>query len=204
MTKRNLLKIIAIVFLLLMLVGLAFFRKGDDNLSELNPANNNGNRQIIEPNKNREYESIEEEKARIFAGNFATVYYSYTWGNFSNIESQYYCMTEEMKDREKSKVAKMKKETEGQPQRYFTVRVKLVNSEIILLEEKNAKINIDLSIDNFAGAIVQRDTMVWVDENGDYYEGNIEDIIIETAEKSVEVALTKINGEWKVDWIGER
>ena len=186
-----------ITFLLFMLVGLSFFRKGDDKIPAPNPINN---KQIENPNKKQEL--TEEEKAKIFAENFTATYYSYTWGNFSNVESQYYYMTEEMKNREKEKVEKMKKEIESQPRRYFTARARLLNSEFASYEKTKASLNINLSIDNFAGAIVQRDTMVWVDENGDYYEGDIDDLIINSVEKNVEVNLVKIGEEWKVDKTG--
>ena len=197
MTKNNLFKIVMITFLLFMLVGLSFFRKGDDKIPAPNPINN---KQIENPNKKQEL--TEEEKAKIFAENFTATYYSYTWGNFSNVESQYYYMTEEMKNREKEKVEKMKKEIESQPRRYFTARARLLNSEFASYEKTKASLNINLSIDNFAGAIVQRDTMVWVDENGDYYEGDIDDLIINSVEKNVEVNLVKIGEEWKVDKTG--
>lgn len=200
MTKSNLFKIIAIVFLLLMLVGLAFFRKDDGEIPNSKPVPTD-NQQVENPDK--KYELTEEEKLKIFAENFAATYYSYTWGNFSNVESQYYYMTEEMKNREKSKVEKMKKEIEDQPQKYFTARAKLLNSEFASYEEAKASVSINLNVDNFAGAIVQRDTMVWVDGNGDYYEGDIEDLIVDTVDKSVQINLIKISGEWKVDWIGE-
>ncbi|MEA1937119.1 MAG: hypothetical protein U9N04_03335 [Patescibacteria group bacterium] len=201
MTKKNLFKLIAIAFLLFMLVGLVFFRKGDDKNLNPKPIPAN-NQQTEKPEKKREL--TEEEKLKIFAENFVATYYSYIWGNFSNVESQYYYMTEEMKSREEIKVKKMKKEIEGQPRRYFTARARLLNSSFALDKETKANLSIDLSVDNFAGAIVQRDTMVWVDKNGDYYEGDIDKLIIDTTEKNVEVVLVKISDEWKVDWIEEK
>ena len=196
MAKNNLFKIIAITFLVFMLVGLIFFRKGDDEILNPNPVNN---QQIKEPDK--KHELTEEEKLKTFAENFAATYYSYTWGNFSNVESQYYYMTDEMKNREKEKVGQMKKEIENQPQRYFTARARLLNSEFALYEETRASININLSVDNFAGAIVQRDMMVWVDKNGNYYEGNTKGLIVNTVNKSIQINLVKIGEVWKVDWI---
>ena len=99
MTKKNLFEIAIIVFLLFMLVGLVFFRK-----------NKNGEVPEPKPWKNwqqeeskKKQELTEEEKAKIMAGNFAIAYYSYTWGDFLNVESQYYYMTNEMKSREKIK-----------------------------------------------------------------------------------------------------
>lgn len=199
MTKKNLFRIIAIAFLLFMLIGLLFFRKGDDETLNPNPVNN---QQIKEPNKKQEL--TEEEKMKIFAENFVATYYSYSWGNFSNVESQYYYMTDEMKNREEIKVEKMKREIEGQPQRYFTARAELLDSEVISFTNTEIKLNIKLNINNFAGAIVQRDTMVWVDENGDYYEGDTDDLIIDTVEKNIKINLIKIGEVWKVDGVGEK
>ena len=200
MTKNSLFKIIAIAFLLFMLVGLVFFRKGDDETLSPNPVPANNQRT---ENPDKKHELTEEEKAKIFAENFAVAYYSYTWGNFSNVESQYYYMTEEMKSREKMKVEEMKREAAGQPQRYFTVRAELLNSEIVLFTNTEAKLNIRLKIDNLSGAIVQRDTMVWVDKNGDYYEGNPDNLIVNSVEKNIEIKMIKVGGEWKMDGIGD-
>lgn len=201
MTKKNLFKIIAIAFLLFILVGLLFFRKGDDEVLDPNliPANN---QQVEEPDE--KHKLTEEEKAKIFAENFVVTYYSYAWGNFSNVESQYYYMTEEMKSREEIKVEQMRREIKDQPQRYFTARARLLDSKIISYEKTRTSVNINLSIDNFAGAIIQRDTMVWVDENGDYYERDLDDLIIDTLSKNVQINIVRIGNEWKVDRIGEK
>ena len=196
MTKNNLFKIIAIAFLLFMLVGLLFFRKGDDKTLSPNPVPVNN-----QPDEKREL--TEEEKVKIFAENFTATYYSYTWGNFSNVELQYYYMTEEMKNREKVKVEKMKREIEGQPQRYFTARAELLNSEFVLFTNTEADLNIKLNVNNLSGAIVQRDTMVWVDKNGDYYEGNPDKLIVNSVEKNIEIKMIKVGGEWKMDGIGD-
>jgi len=200
MTKNNLFRIVIIAFLLFMLIGLVFFRKNKNGeISEPKPWENWQSEEL-----EKKQGLTEEEKAEIMAGNFAITYYSYTWGNFSNVESQYCYMMEEMKEREEIKMEKMKEEIEGQPQRYFTARAKLLSSEIALREETRANININLSVDNFAGAIVQRDTMVWVDENGDYYEGNPDKLIVNSVEKNIEIKMIKVGGEWKVDEIREK
>jgi len=201
MTKKNLFKIIAIAFLLFILVGLLFFRKGNDEVLDPNlvPANN---QQVEKPDE--KHKLTEEEKAKIFAENFVTAYYSYAWGNFSNVESQYYYMTEEMKSREEIKVEQMRREIKDQPRKYFTARARLSDSKVISYEKTRASINIDLSIDNFAGATIQRDTIVWVDENGDYYERDPDDLIIDTLSKNVQINLIKIGDEWKVGRIEEK
>jgi len=200
MTKKNLFKTVIIVFLLFMLVGLVFFRKNKNG--EISKPKPRENWQPEESEKKQEL--TEEEKAKIMAGNFAVNYYSYVWGDFSNVEFQYCYMTDELKSKEKNKVEKMKEETEGQPQRYFTARAELLDSEIVLFTDTEIKLDIKLNIDNLSCAIVQRDTLVWVDENGDYYKGNPDDLITNSVEKNIEIKMIKIGNEWKVDEIGEK
>lgn len=209
MTKSNLFKIIAIVFLLLMLVGLAFFRKDDGEIPNSKPTPTD-NQQVENPDK--KYELTEKEKVKIFAENFTATYYSYTWGNFSNVESQYYYMTEEMKNREENKVRRIKREVEEQPRKYFTVRAEVDKSEFIeFVENIKVSMNISLKIKEINGAFVidtevpeiKPHTTALVDGNKNVYEGDIEDLIIDTVDKSVQINLIKIGGEWKVDWIGE-
>ena len=208
MGKLYLAKIVAFITLLILLAGFVFFRK-DENEPELSQSELE-RQQLIESvkeqRKNKELPKEDKEKNKIkaMAGNFASIYYSYSWGNFSNIKSQYGYMTDEMKNREKNKVEQMKKEIENQPQKYFTARAKLTDSTFISYSETKASLKINLSIDNFAGAIVQRDTMVWVDERGDYYEGDAKNLIVNTVDKNVEIILIKIDDEWKVDEIGEK
>ena len=189
----------AIFFVVIFLIGMVFFRKDDNNIKENNLKLND--QQLIE--KVRDEEITEEEKAKSFAENFAATYYSYAWGNFSNIESQYYYMTDEMKREEESRVGKMREEIKNQPQKYFTARATLVDSDFIVYEKIKAILNINLNIDNYAGAIVQRDTMIWVDEKGDYYEGDLSDLIINAIEKKIKIELVKIGDEWKVNEIKE-
>ena len=203
MIKKNDLKrivavaIIAVVALLFFWVGIAFFTKNNNTLKLSDKQQNNQQTE----NLNEKRELKEKEEVRRIAENFVTTYYSYTWGDFSNVESQYCYMMDEMKRREEIKVAKMKKEIEGQTQKYFTVRAELLDSEMVLFTGITADLNMKLNISNLSGAIVQRDTMIWVDKNGDYYEGDSDDLIVDTVEKNIQINLIKISNEWKVDWI---
>lgn len=201
MTKQDLIRIIVIVILALFLIGLVFFRKEKEN--NVPKQANNGNIPKIEEN-DKKTEPTEEEKLKTMAENFTIIYYSYSWGNFSNIESQYNYMTGAMKDREKNKVERMKEEIKNQPQKYFTARAKLIDSDFAFYKETNGSVKINLNVDNIAGAMAQRDTMVWVDENGDYYSGDIKDLIMKTVNKNIEINLVKIGNEWKVDEIVEK
>lgn len=210
MSKFFLAKIIAFITILVLLAGFAFFRK-DKEVEELSESEIKRQQLIEDVKRQKEYEEKEKEKELTiekrmsnFAENFITIYYSYTWGNFSNIESQYHYMTDEMKNREEEKVEKMRKEIEGSPQRYFSARAKLIDSVSMSCNEEKASLKINLSIDKFAGAMVQKDTIVWVDENGNYYGGDEVDLIIDTINKSVEVDIFKVGDEWKVDQIREK
>lgn len=187
------------VVLIALLIGVVFFPK-ERNRNIINQ-NNQQEEQQANSDNNKQEELMEEERVKTIAETFAGIYYSYRWGNFSNIESQYYYMTDEMKNREENRVIEMKKEVENQPQKYFTARAKLTDSDFIYLEKERAAMNINLNIDNFAGAIVQRDTMVWVDEKGNRYTGDIKDLIIKTSEKRIKIELIKSNREWKVNGI---
>ena len=203
MDRNNLIKkiiVYATIFLVIIfLIGMVFFRKDDNDVEKNNPEINK--QQLVEDIKKEEI--TEEEKVRMFAENFATTYYSYTWGNFSNIESQYYYMTDEMKEREESKAERIKEEIKNQSQKYFTARAELIDSNFIIYEETKATLEINLNVNNYAGAIVQRDTMIWVNENGDYYEGDLNDLIVDTRDKKIEIKLLKIGDEWKVDEVEE-
>jgi len=200
---KKIIIIISIVFavLLSLAASVVFFPK-ERNKNILNQGNQQEERQL--ENSDKKTELTDEEKVKAIAENFTMIYYSYTLWNFSNIESQYYYMTDEMKNREENRVTEMKKEIENQPQKYFTARAKLTDSNFVYYEEEKAAINIDLSIDNFAGAIAQRDTMVLVDEKGDRYAGDIKDLIMNTTNKNIEINLVKIGNEWKIDEIKEK
>lgn len=199
MTKNNLFKIIAITFLVFMLVGLVFFRKSDDEILNPNPVPAD-NQQVENPDE--KYKLTEEEKLKIFAENFVITYYSYTWGNFSNVESQYCHMTDEMKSREEIKVEKMKREIKGQPQRYFTVQARITNFNFAEYQEDKASLDIDIKIKEFNGAIIASEEMeILVDINGNVSEGNAEDLIGKVFNKEIKMTLIKIEDKWKVDKI---
>ncbi|MEA2097811.1 MAG: hypothetical protein U9P70_01920 [Patescibacteria group bacterium] len=208
MTKFFLAKIVAFVVMLVLLAGFVFFKK-DEKAQELSESEIKRQQLIEDVKRQKEHDERDmeltiEKKIINFAENFTTMYYSYTWGSFSNIESQYYYMTNEMKNREEDKVEKMRKEIENQPQRYFSTRAKLIDSTHISYNEEKASLEINLSINKFAGAIVERDTLVWVDENGNYYEEDETNLITDTINKSIEIDLVKIDDEWKVDQIREK
>lgn len=202
--KKFIIVVIAIFVILLFLgAGLVFFLKErDENVSD------QSNKQEEQQSKNSEKtelikkeELTEKEKLKIFAENFVVIHYSYTWGNFSNIEMQYDYMSEKMKNEEKDKVEQLKQKTENQPREYFSARAKLIDSAFLSYDENKAEMTVDLNITNFAGAIIERKTMIWVNEKGDYYTGDVNDLIINLENKKIKINFIKVNDKWKVDEI---
>ena len=202
--KKFIIVVIAIFVILLFLgAGLVFFLKErDENVSD------QSNKQEEQQSKNSEKtelikkeELTEKEKLKIFAENFVVIYCSYTWGNFSNIEMQYDYMSEKMGNKEKDKVEQLKQKTENQPREYFSARAKLIDSAFLSYDENRAEMTVDLNITNFAGAIIERKTMIWVNEKGDYYTGDVNDLIINLENKKIKINFIKVNDKWKVDEI---
>ncbi len=202
--KKFIIIVIAIFVILLFLgAGLVFFLKErDENVSD------QSNKQEEQQSKNSEKtelikkeELTEKEKLKIFAENFVVIYYSYTWGNFSNIEMQYDYMSEKMKNEEKNKVEQLKQKTKNQPRKYFSARAKLIDAAFLSYDENRAEMTVDLNITNFAGAIIERKTMIWVNEKGDYYTGDVKDLIINLENKKIKINFIKVNDKWKVDEI---
>jgi len=200
--KITLLVVIVVFVALIFLIGAIFFGKDKKDTEVINNQNNQQEEQEV-LNKDTENVITEKQKTKIFAENFTTTYHSYTWGKFSNIESQYYYMTYAMKDRKINKVKQLKEGIVNQPQKYFTVRAKLIDSNFISYKETEAILEMNLRINSYAGAMVERDTMIWVDEKGDYYGGDLNELIVNTNEKKIRIEMFKFDGEWKVDKIEE-
>ena len=209
MSKFYLTKIVAFIMLLTLLAGFVFFRK-DKNESE-SPVKQLPNQQE-EQKEEKNKELTEEDRLKTFAETFAGIFYSYTWGNFSNVESQYGYMTDEMKNRERNKVEQMKKGIEDQPRKYFMVRAEVINSEMIDYQEnKKAVLNIKLKVKEIDGAFVidtevpeiRPNTSALVDGNKNVYTGDIKDLVVKTTDKNIKINLIKIDDKWKVDEIGE-
>lgn len=201
MTKQDLIRTIVIVILAFLLIGLVFFGKEKEN--NIPERENNGNVPNIEEN-NKKTESAEEDKLKTMAENFAVIYYSYSWGNFSNIESLYPQMTDEMQDKEKNGVEKLKKDLENQPKQYITWRAIALGSEFVFKDKDKATIAVYLKISKFAGAIVQKDTMVWVDSQGSEYKGNENDLIFNESNKKFTIKFVRIDNEWKISDLGAK
>jgi hypothetical protein len=203
---KKIIIIIAVIFIILLFFGAGigfFLKERDEDISDQN--NKQEEQQRPENSKKTELikkeELTKEERLRIFSENFAVIYYSYTWGNFSNIETQYDYMSEKMKNEEKNRVEQMKQKIESQPRKYSSARAKLINSEVLLYGENEAEIIVNLNITNFAGAIIQKKTMTWVDEKGDPYIGDINNLIISSKNKKIKINFIKVNDKWKVDEI---
>lgn len=207
MVKISLIKIILLIIVLIFFVGFIFFGKDKYKPKPLEKQSQIQEETVQEKEEEIIRELTEEDKISIFAENFTTIYYSYTWGNFSNIESLYDKMTDEMENRERNRVEQMKKGIENQSQKYFTVRVEVINLKIIDYQEnKKATLDIKLKLKDIDGAFVtdvdvpeiRPNTSALIDGNKNVYTGNIEDLVIMTVDKKIEIKLVKENDKWKV------
>jgi hypothetical protein len=207
-TNKNLLliAIIAVFIMAVFAVGLLFFRKKDEKPIAYQPANPPLSKTVKQPNKppvqqpSAKPPTKEKEKIKVkrLAENFAASYYSYTWGDFSNIEGLYDHMTDELKKIKAEKVKKMKKEIENRPQKYFTVWSEVIDSRFNEYNSKRASLNINLKTKEINGASVARETIVFVDANGNIYKGNIDDLVQKTFNRLIKIDLIKVSNEWKV------
>ena len=182
--------------------GIVFFPKEkDEDIPSQNNKQEEEQQQQQQLKNSIKTELTEKEKIKMLAENFVVIYYSYTWGEFSNIETQYDYMSEKMKNEEKNKVEQIKQETKNQPRKYFSARAKLISSAVLSYGENEAEIAVDLNVTNFAGAIIQREIMVWVDEKGDPYVRDVNNLITSSENKKIKINFIKDNDKLKVDKI---
>jgi len=200
--------LVGIVVVALLAAGMVFFKKNQGNKVLKN--NKLENHQVIPP-KPKPRKLSEEKKVKTMAENFARSYYSYTWGEFGIIEGLYYDMTDKMKEREMARVERIKEKIKSQPRRYFTVKAEVINSEFIeFTENTRASLNVDLEIKEINGAFVtdtdvpeiKPQTTALVDGDGNVYDGDMRDLVVNTANKNVKINLVKIGDKWKVNGIG--
>lgn len=205
MSRFYLTKIFTFIFLFIFLIGFTFFRKDEYKSKPLIKQPPNQQEEMAEE---EEKELTNEDNMKRSAETFASIYYSYTWGNFSNTELLYNYMTEKMKNNEKERIKNIKNEGKDQPNRYYTEEAKIINSEIINYSDNStAKLNIILEIKKINGAFVtdadvpeiKPHTSAFVDGNGNIYDGNIEDLVIEIIETKVQINLIKIKNDWKIE-----
>ena len=184
--------------LVFVLIGFAFFRK--DKPKEDKPADG----PAIEnpaPVEQPDAGKIEKDSLKKQAELFSSVYYSFSWGKFANIESLYGEMTDPLREKERSKVESLKNGMIGKPVQYQTQRSNALGSEIISYDKDRSVIDVKLETSYYAGTLVQKDTMVWVDSKGNEFHGNEFDLIYYKEQKTIELALSKINDRWKIDQI---
>lgn len=196
MSIRDLKKITIIAILAFLLFGFAFFRKDEPKEG---PLINRPEIQQSKPTKSIDPEFAEKEKLKQIGEVFAIIYNSFSWGAFSNIESLYPQMTEEMQNSEKDKAEELKKALENQPRQYATWRASLLGSEFASKDKDKATLAVYLKISKFAGAIVQKDTMVWVDREGNEYKGDENNLIASEENREVTIDFVKIGDEWKIN-----
>ena len=192
MNKKAFLVIAGFVVVLfgIFAVGILFFKK--DN--ELFHGDQTTGRQFTRQEK------LERKELKTVAEKFAVSYYSYTWGDFSNIESQYYLMTSEMVEREKNRVEKMKKEIKRKPKKYFSKRASLIDSKVELYKDSKAVFNIKLKVDEINGALVGNGELVWIDSEANRIKDkNWRSLIARTTEMHVKIDLTRIDSDWRIN-----
>lgn len=195
MDAKNIRKIAIIAMLVFILIGFAFFRKEKPRDSTPPDVPVIEDPVVVMP----DLEKIEKESLQRQAEQFSWIYYSFSWGKFSNIESLYGEMTDPLREKERSKVESLKNGIKNQPVQYQTQRSAVLSSEIVSYDKEKTTVNVKLETSYYAGALVQRDTMVWVDSSGKEFKGNEFDLIYFKEQKTIELVLLKIDGKWKID-----
>ena len=181
--------VFAVLTIAIFIVGSMFFRKTAPRPYEPPP--------LVD--KPVEVPVSQKDKIYNMAANFATAYYSYSWGSFSNAESQYYLMTEPLKIKEEIRISKLKQQSQSQPHRYFTVRATVTGFSFSSFENEKAKVNMILNIDNIAGEAVQRETMIWVDSEGKQIgDKKWEDLVISSDKKNITLDVIKLDKDWQI------
>jgi len=200
MKKNNLVKTIIVIFFLFLLLALYYFITSEKTLEIKN------NRQDFQEQDASALRSeiFKKNEARLAAENFAVAYYSYTWGDFSNIESQYSAMTEEMKNAEQKRVEEMKEKTETQPLKRITEMASLAENKFVLYEEEKAISEIKLNIVKIP-LIYDKENDEWSDGENIYAKEHIEKhlkgITENFPQKTVRINLVKQKGLWKISGI---
>jgi len=217
--KKFLVAAVAFIFVAaIFAVGMIFFKRENPNVPVLNQPNRTSHfspgkvdneQSEKKENKKRRRKVTEKERVKTIAETFVSGYYSYRQGDFSNIESRYYSMTDEMRKREEEKVNKMKEKIVGKPKEYKSVRTTVISSNFIEYDNVKAILKMEIKVDKINGAWVTSDevpeiypyTSALIDSNKKVHVGDIDDLITETINKTVQVALVKVDNKWKVDSI---
>lgn len=190
MTKRDLKRIILLAFLAMLLVGFTFFRKDTKN-------ENYKNQDAVEQ-KN----VLEKQKAENMLSNFAVTYNSYTSGDFSNIESLYGMMTEELKKSETEKVSKLKL---GDKKEYQTIKSDFKGSNTIEFSENKIIANIVLLKQIYGGAYKSDPDnnlqKILVDREGKPYDKDISTLLESKDLVFLQLTGVRENEDWKVNEI---
>lgn len=195
MTKSNLKQIALLLILAIFLIGFTFFQK------------NKSEEFITESNEKEQLAILEQKKAENILSNFTVTYNSYSAGDFSNIESLYPLMTEKMKETEKTKIERLKIEIASQSKKYQTITAEFRGLSTEEFGNDRIISNIIIFKQTFNGAYIQnpenkKQTML-VDQNGQFYSGNISTLLLNKDLKIFQVTGVKENGIWKVASIEE-
>jgi len=196
---KKILLLVSVVFVflfLLLIVSPLFLKKNDKEII----VQDNNSQEIKQLANLKKEDLMEKEKIVNMLENFLIVYNSYTWGSFSNIESQYNSMSEEMKSNEQQRVEQMKKDIENQPQQYVSARASLIDSKFLLYDENGLEMIVNLNIESYAGAIVQRENMIiWVDSKGVPFDEDKKPFVISSNNKRIKISCIQVDGNWKIN-----
>jgi len=202
MSKFHLIKIVAFITLLILLAGFVFFRKDE---YQPKPKNNQQiEQQPAEDAKNIEKKELtEEDRVKTIAETFASIFYSYTWGNFSNVESLKDKMTQKLWNEKSEWINAEKEKSKGQPMVYIGISNISQKTDIIYIKQNEAKIEIECEQYEVEGnSIYINDILTGIDKFGK--ESSIYPIYKKIENKKVILKLLKENDEWKVNEIGEK
>lgn len=190
MTKSNLKQIALLLILAIFLIGFTFFQK--DKSEEF----------ITESNEKEQLAILEQKKAENMLSNFTVTYNSYSAGDFSNIESLYPLMTEQMAQTEKTKIERFRAKIAEQPKQYQTVTAEFRGLSTQEFEDEKIIANIIIFKQTFSGAYIQnsdkKEHFILVDQNGQPYSGDMNMLLLSKDLKIFQITGVKENGIWKV------
>ena len=198
--KKIFLLIVAVLIILFLLLIVApLFLKKDNQDVTVQDNNSQETKRLANLEKEEE---MEKEKIVNSLENFVIFYNSYTWGSFSNIESQYNSMSEEMKSNEQQRVEQMKKNIENQSQQYASARASLIDSKFLLYNENEVEMVINFNVESYSGAVVHTGRIsIWVDAEGVPFVEGSKSLVVSSNDKRIKISCIRADGKCKVNKI---
>lgn len=193
--KNDLSKIILIIILLLLFIGLAFFRKNEN--APKPPENNPQADQLADSGKNKEL--TEEEKVKMFAKNFVEIYGTYSLGDFSNLESLKDMMSDRLRQEKTEWIYSEKQKLTNKPKVFVSLTTIAKAVKMNFFNGSRAEIEIEYEKTKARGVSIYIDNILTpVNEFG---EKTTDPIPKETEMGLINMKLVKENNEWKIEEI---